>query len=154
MNVDQKAIMKKLRDEIAKSLISSLAHLKTLGFSRQGRSWKRTHGQSDGNAIDIVEFELTVLKSSVRLRMYEMRWVKTGLKTEFGTQDGRLEGTPDRLEWKLSATTDLPDILSAVTNRLERVTLPLFASAGSPSKIAEVYSLDEFCGLNSVAPDC
>ena len=59
MNLDQKAEMRKLRDEIAESLISALAHLKVLGFGRQGRSWKRTREQADGNVIDMVEFELT-----------------------------------------------------------------------------------------------
>ena len=101
----------------------------------------------------MAESQLTVLKSSVRLRMYEMRWVKTGRKTAFGTQQGRLEGAPDRLEWRLCATTDLPGILSAVTDRLERVTLPWFASGGDPSTAAEVYSFNEFCELGSARID-
>lgn len=124
MDLDRTATLKQLRDEIAESLIRSLAHLKSLGFRRQGRSWRRCHNRADGNVTELVDFELTVLKSSVRVRMYEMRWVETGQKTAFGTQRGRLEGTHGRLEWKLGVATDLPGMVSAITDRLERVTLP------------------------------
>lgn len=144
MDLQLKVELRKLRDKIAQSLIRSLAHLNALGFFRQGRCWKRSFAHGDGNASDLVEFELTVLKSSVRVRMYEMRWVETGCKTEFGTQTGRLEGTHGTLEWRLGAATDLPGVLSAVAERLERVTLPWFASGGDPSTAADIYLFDEF----------
>lgn len=144
MDLDRKTKLKELRDKIAEGLISSLAHLHTLGFRRQGRSWKRPHERADGNATDLVDFELTVLNSSVRVRMYEMRWVETDRKTAFGRQTGRLEGTHGGLEWKLCAATDLPSMLSEVTHRLERVTLPWFASGGDSSTAVEVYPLEEF----------
>jgi hypothetical protein len=143
MSIDRKAEPRRLRDEIAEALINSLAHLKALGFSRQGRCWKRPHEHTDGPVIDIIEFELTVLKSSVRVKMYEMRWVQTGKKTTLGTQIGRQEGTDNAPQWSVDDASALRNILAAVRDRVERVTLPWFAAGGDASNAVEVYPFDE-----------
>jgi hypothetical protein len=148
MKPDRKAELKTLRDEISHALVRSLAHLKDLGFRRAGRSWKRPCKHPDGPATDIVDFELTVLKASVRVRMYEMRWVETRRKTGIGTTTGRMEGTHAMLLWNLASANEIPDLLAAVTDRVERVTLPWFASGGDPSSATEAYSLDEFLKEN------
>ncbi len=50
MNIDRKAELRKLRDEIGEALLKSLAHLKALGFRRAGHGWKRPHEDADGPA--------------------------------------------------------------------------------------------------------
>jgi hypothetical protein len=144
MRPDRKVELRQLRDEFDKALISSLAKLKALGFSRNGRCWKRSHEHANGSATDIIQFEMTVLKASVRVRMYEMQWVETGLKTAVGRQKGRLETTHDRPEWNLHESADFQNVLMAVTNRLQRVSLPWFATGGDPPHASEFYSIDDF----------
>lgn len=142
---DRKAQLKQLRDEFASALVASLARLKTLGFSRRGRSWKRFCEDKEIDGTDLVEFELTVLKDHVRVRMYEMRWVRMSKKTSLGMQTGRLEGTHALLMWTLAEAANIPKILAAINARIEEVSLPWFAAGGDPANAAEAYSLDDFC---------
>jgi hypothetical protein len=139
MPADRKAELRKLRDEIGEGLLRSLSHLKTLGFRRLGRAWHRPHQDADRPVTDIVDFELKVLKASVRVKMYEMRWAETHRKTALGTQTGRLEGTDDMLVWNLTSRKEIAALLKAVTDRVNGVTLPWFAAGGDPSGAAEVY---------------
>jgi hypothetical protein len=144
MPADRKTELRKLRDEIGEGLLQSLSHLKARGFRRRGRGWQRPHNDAEGPATDLIDFELKVLKASVRVTMYEMRWVETRRKTAMGAQTGRLEGTDGTLEWKLTSREEMAALLTAVIDRVERITLPWFAAGGNPSGAVETYSLDDF----------
>jgi hypothetical protein len=123
--------------------------LKDLGFRRRGRCWERC-GQGDGGrATDLIQFELTVLKAAVRVKMYEMRWDATRRHGTLGTTTGQLEGIHEELLWNLTSAQEIPKLLVTITDRVERVTLPWFAAGGDPSTASESYSLEEFieeCG--------
>ncbi len=136
---DQKAELRKLRDQISDQLATSLAFLKPLGFKKSGRSWKRTNKDESPATVDIIDFELTVLKASVRVKMYESRWFPVRRKTALGTQTGRLEGTDDTPSWELKAAQEIPNLTTAVTTRVQQVTFPWFTTDADPSSGSSVF---------------
>lgn len=81
--------------------------------------------------------------------MCENRWVTMSRRTSLGTQTGRLESTDDELVWNLVSTHDIPDLMAAITDRIDRVTLSWFAAGGDPSTAIPSYSLDDFLKENN-----
>jgi hypothetical protein len=76
-----------------------------------------------------------------------------------GRLDSRLRGNDESAEGaagdvrcgNLTKTHEIPGLLTAVTDRVQRVALPWFASGGHPANAVEAYSLDEFLKQNDAS---
>lgn len=80
-----------------------------LGFSRQGKGWRKTENSPD--RIGLIDFERTCLKRHLKVACYVHVWVRHRRKVQFGTANSTLKSDIDP---KVLVICDLAEVYQAV----------------------------------------